>query len=89
MKMLKKLTFAFSILFLSLVFFQFFQHFPSFFPLPDFTPRIWGWFEQCCAINSYEDRKDIEFLLTVLVSLLISLLCVVLFCRIARSHRDN
>ncbi len=86
MNLLKKLAFVVSIFFVSVMFFQLFQYLPSFFPLPDVTPPVWSWFERYFGIRTYEDRKEFEFLLTVLVSLLISFLCVVLFCRITRKH---
>lgn len=52
--------------------FIFFQNYPNYFPIPDVSPAMWAYLEKCCAILTYEDKSDLEFLTVVGVSLLIS-----------------
>lgn len=84
MKLIRPFAFAFFVLLLSRFILQFFQLNPGYFPVPDFSPEMWENLKSCCGISSYEDKQDFQFLVTLLISVLISFLCVWLICKLAR-----
>ncbi|MDP3189215.1 MAG: hypothetical protein RLO04_04775 [Limnobacter sp.] len=84
MKLFRPLAFLLFVLVFSWPVFQFFQLNPGYFPVPDFSPKMWELLKSCCGVSSYEDKQDFEFLMTVLISLLISFLCVLLVFKLAR-----
>lgn len=84
MKLIRPAAFSFFVLVFSWPVFQFFQLNPGYFPVPDFSPEMWEHLKSCCGVSSYEDKQDFQFLMTVLISLLLSFFCVCLVFKLAR-----
>jgi len=84
MKLFRSLVLVLFVLVLSWFVFQFFQFNPAYFPLPDFSPEMWDFLKSCCGLFSYEDKQDFQFLITLAVSLVISMLSVWLVFKLAK-----
>lgn len=84
MKLFRSLVLVLFVLVLSWFVFQFFQFNPGYFPVPDFSPEMWDLLKSCCGVSSYEDKQDFQFLITLVVSLMISLLGVWLVFKLAK-----